>query len=258
MNYWQFAHTLIKKKALAYKEPQSAAAIRLFCFPNAGGSAALYHPWIGAFGSTIDICPIEYAGRGTRSAEAYHHALQSLVQSLHNDLAPYLTRPFAFFGHSMGALVAYELASAIRLSNKQQPQHLFVSAHRGADLLRRIDDSYILDDAALTERIRELGGTPQEALENNELMALVLPTIRADFGICDTYTYAKSPPLTCPITALGGWKDPWVDEDELAAWERHTSAEFTLRLFQGNHFYLQTQQRPLLHHIGSQLLSSHA
>ena len=244
-------------KALAYKDPQPVAAIRLFCFPNAGGSAALYHPWIGAFGNAIDICPVEYAGRGTRSAETNHHSLHALVQSLHADLSPCLDRPFAFFGHSMGALVAYELSHTIRLAGKQPPQQLFVSAHCAADLPRRMEDSYTLDDAALTERVRELGGTPPEVLDNRELMALVLPTIRADFEICDTYSYAKSQLLTCPITALGGWEDAWVDETELAAWERHTSAEFDLRMFLGGHFYLQAQQLPLLHFIGRQLLSAH-
>lgn len=245
----------MKGKALAYKQPDSNAAVRLFCFPNAGGTAVLYRPWIGAFGKDVDVCPIEYPGRGTRSAENRHTDVKALVQTLLRDLFPYFDRPFAFFGHSMGALVSFELARTMRLFSNKLPMHLFLSAHRAPHLERRIHDTYKLDDAALTERVRELGGTPPEVLANTELMELMLPIIRDDFQLCDTYTCAEQTPLPCKITAIGGWQDKLVGEPELAPWAEHSSAEFNLQMFPGGHFYLQSQQIPVLQRIGRHLLA---
>lgn len=222
------------------------ARLRLFCFPYAGAAAIVYRGWIGRLGSGIDVLPVEYPGRGTRRRESLIPRLTALVEVLAEDLRPALDRPFALFGHSFGSLVAYELARRLRRRGAAMPLVLFVSGC-GAPHTRILKAAR--HDApvyTVRERLKELGGTPQEALDNDELMELVLPIVRADFAAIETYRHREEPPLPCPIRVFAGAADPEVSFERSAAWRNHTAGDFSLALLPGGHFFLHSDEAQLL------------
>ncbi|MCI0529785.1 MAG: thioesterase domain-containing protein, partial [Nitrospira sp.] len=171
--------------------------------------------------------------------------LSPLVQVIAQALFPYLDKPFAFFGHSMGALVSFELTRHLRRQYRLGPVHLFVSGHHAPQIPDPDPPVHTLPEPAFLEELSRLNGTPKEVLEHTELMHLMLPTLRADFAVCETYTYTTEPPLDCPISAYGGLQDLEVSRDSLEAWQVQTRTSFSLRMFPGDHFFLHTAQ-PLL------------
>jgi medium-chain acyl-[acyl-carrier-protein] hydrolase len=179
--------------------------------------------------------------------------LTALVESAGPALAPYLDKPFAFFGHSLGALLAYELARFYRRHGGPQPVHLFVSGCRAPQIGEHEPPLHVLPDREFVEQLRRLGGTPPEVLDNRELLEIILPFVRADFAVCETYRHAVGPPLKVPITAFGGSDDGMVTEPMLAAWGQQTEAPFRLRLLPGAHFFLQESEAALLACITGEL-----
>ena len=179
-----------------------------------------------------------------------------LVARLAAGFLPHIRRPYALFGHSMGALLAFELCRFIRRGEAALPVRLFVSGHQAPHYPEK--GRVHLPDEALTEEIRCLNGTPREVLENRELMQLLLPTIRADFAVCETYTCHEEPPLACPLTAFGGADDPQVSEAQLAEWCDYTSAAFSLRTFSGDHFFLHARQGEVLAAIAEEIAGARA
>ncbi|MDQ3810192.1 MAG: thioesterase domain-containing protein, partial [Chloroflexota bacterium] len=215
--------------------------------PYAGGRAAVYRDWARALPPDIDVCPVELPGRGVRSAEPLLDRLDDLVPQIARGLRPYLDRPFAFFGHSAGALIAFELARVL------QPEYLFVSAHRAPHIPYCGRLTSTLSEEELLLYLRRLGGTPAELLREPNLLIRLLPVLRADSALSQTYVYAEGAPLACPILALGGWDDPLVDRGQLEAWRRHTSGNFSLRMLPGAHFYINAMSARLLTLIGHEL-----
>jgi medium-chain acyl-[acyl-carrier-protein] hydrolase len=167
---------------------------------------------------------------------------------------PHLERPFAFFGHSLGALVSFELARFLRREYAIRLVHLFVSSHSAPQIPDREPPIHDLPAPDFVEKIRSLDGMPEKVLENGELMALIIPILRADFSMCETYVYQDAEPLDCPISALGGLYDRYVSRADLEAWREQTSAAFSARMFPGGHFYLN-RERPLLLRALAQELS---
>lgn len=229
--------------ASARKNPH--ADLRLFCFPYAGGSAAIYRSWLDAFPVGIEVCPIELPGRGMRFVEPPHTTMEPLVQEIAATLAPYLDRPFALFGHSMGALIAFEAAHALREKYGLNARHLFTSAHRAPQIPDPATAVHDLPEPEFWERLRELNGTSDDVLKHPELLSAIQPMLRADFSLCDRYTYVDRPRLSCPITALGGLQDPKADRESLGAWREQTDATFRLHMLQGDHFFLRTNAASL-------------
>jgi medium-chain acyl-[acyl-carrier-protein] hydrolase len=226
--------------------PVSAAATwQLFCFPHAGAGTAMYSPWVRdlAPGTALTaICP---PGRERHLLVAPHRSMAPLVEQIVAVLEPIVRAPFAFFGHSVGALVAFEVAREL-WQRGCGPAHLFASASRaphepgaGAGAL------YRLTDEALIEELVRQGGMSAELATEADLVSLVLPPLRADLGIAAHYVAAPGPPLPCGITALGGIADDGVAATELLGWRQHTAGAFARRLLPGDHFYL-TQQWPLV------------
>jgi medium-chain acyl-[acyl-carrier-protein] hydrolase len=172
-----------------------------------------------------------------------------LVHVLGDVIQPHLMRPFAFFGHSMGALIGFELTRYLRCQGALLPMQLFVSAHRAPHLPDPKPPIYDLPDAQFLEELRLLNGMPGEVLENAELMELMLPLLRADFAIAETYAYTDDAPLSCPISAFGGLEDDEVSQEETAAWRKQTLNAFTLRMLPGDHFFLFKQRSALLQAI---------
>lgn len=179
--------------------------------------------------------------------------MSPLIQTLVQVILPHLDQPFAFFGHSMGALVSFELARQLRKSYGLTPIHLFVSGHRAPQLLLPDAPIHALPEAEFIEKLRNMNGTPIKVLEHAELMELTLPALRADFAVCETYSYISEPPLDCPITAYGGLKDNRVSHGQLEAWRAQTSDSFTLQLFPGDHFFLHSATPLLLRALSQEL-----
>lgn len=234
-------------------QPNPEARLRLFCFAHAGGNALIYRTWSDYLPADVELCLVQLPGRGGRLLEEPFTDLSPLVQTLAQLLAPHLQTPFAFFGHSMGALISFELARQLRREDERHPQHLWLSAFRAPQLPDPDEPTYHLPDADFLKVIRRLNGTPPEILQNDELMQLMLPMVRADITICETYTYVDERPLASPITVFGGRQDSSVRPGELAAWRRQTSRDFALHMFDGDHFFINTARLDLLRVISETL-----
>ncbi|TCP59057.1 medium-chain acyl-[acyl-carrier-protein] hydrolase [Tumebacillus sp. BK434] len=234
----------------AYPKPQ--AEQRLFCFHYAGGGASAFNQWGKDLPDSIEVVAVQLPGRESRLFEPVFTSLQPLVEAVAAEMLPFLQeKPFVFFGHSMGAIVSYEMSRYLKQQHGIQPSHLFVSGYPGPHTYQNDDPYYVKSDADLIQDLVELGGTPQELLENEELMRLVLPTIRADFQVCDTYEFVEGALLDCPLTAFGGWQDEMLTEEGMKAWGELTSGAFAMEMFEGDHFYLlETEKRDtILSHI---------
>ena len=236
---------------VAYRKPRRSARLRLFCFPYAGGGATTYRTWGHEMPPEIEVCPVQLPGREQRLREKPFTRMAPLVEALAEALDPLFDLPFAFFGHSMGAVIAYELAH--RLRPARSPIQLLVSARRPPQLPRE-DATWTLPRDEFRARLREMDGTPQEVLEHEELMELMEPLLRADFELNDTYEPPERPPLELPVTAFGGIGDAEVPRETLAAWGELTTGPFRLRMFPGGHFYLHRQTAPLVAAVSEALL----
>ncbi|WAZ26173.1 alpha/beta fold hydrolase [Streptomyces cinnabarinus] len=237
--------------------PGEQAAFRLFCLPYAGGATAAYREWHTLAPEHIQICPLELPGRGSRFGEPPVSRLRPLVDGLAGAVGPFLDRPFAIFGHSMGGLLAFELTRALRRRGAPLPAHLFVSGRSAPDAPPEFPPLGDAPDERVLERLRELGGTPQEILEEPELMALMLPTLRADFAVLESYDYRDEPPLPVPLTVFGGTADARVTPARLPGWRRQTSTGSRLRMLPGGHFFLHTATPEILNHITHALPTPH-
>lgn len=211
--------------------------IRLYCFPYAGGGASIYRSWADVFPPDIEVHAIQPPGREWRLKETPITRLGPLVDALAGVVSDDGT-PYAFFGHSLGALVAFELARELRNRGRAEPACLFVSAHRAPQLPREEPSIHDVDDDVFAEGIKTLRGTPEELLANDELMRLLLPVMRADFAIAETYEYRPAPPLRCPIAAFGGLADHVTGRAKLEPWRQQTTGPFTLRMLPGGHFFV--------------------
>lgn len=226
--------------------PDPAAQLRLFCLPSAGGGAHAYQPWKARLPSRIQLAPIALPGRESRFREPLHTQATTLVAEMVGGLSSVLDVPFAFFGHSMGALLAFEATRALRRAGRRMPEALLLSGYpgpRGARPGPRIHD---LTPAAFHAALIEHNGTPAAVLADPELLAVLEPVLRADMQICETYAYVPEPPLGVPITVFGGQADPQVARSDLARWSAETSARFAIVQLPGDHFYLIPQIEPLV------------
>lgn len=238
---------------LAGPVPSPYAELRLFCLPYAGSGAVVYRDWPGAVPDRFQVCPIELPGRGSRHREAAFTRLVPLARALADALDGALDRPFALFGHSLGGLIAYELARTLRRRGGPQPVHLFVSATAAPGTAPAQPLVHCAAERDVKHRLRELNGTRHEVLDNDELMALMLPTIRADFAVLETYEYRDEPPLPVPITVFGGAQDRVVTLSHLNGWREHSAVGCRLRLFPGDHFFLHSATAEVIHAV-SQIL----
>jgi medium-chain acyl-[acyl-carrier-protein] hydrolase len=237
---------------------RAGAALRRFCFPYAGGDVATFAPWAEVLPWDIELCPVQLPGRGRRALEPAYAALGPLVDALAGGLRPALAGRFAFFGHSMGALVCFELARALRRRGGPLPCHLLVSGRPAPQLPRRYGPLSQLPDRELVDQLHRRYGyaPPQDDGQLDELLRLMIPTVRSDVAVSDAYGYPDEPPLDCPITAFGGLDDATVTRDELAAWGAQTRGRFEIRMLPGGHFYLESEWRFLVRFIATSLQSA--
>lgn len=236
---------------------KSGARVRLFCFPYAGGGASIFRTWSDRLPQEIEVCLVQLPGRENRIMEPPFSTMDALLSSLMPSLLPYLDMPYAFFGHSMGALISFELARFLRRTgHNNSPVHLFVSGRRAPQIPNSSPPTHHLAEPAFLGEIRRLKGTPEEVLQNAELLKVVIPLLRADFALCETYRYEKEIPLNYPISAFGGLQDEGVTRESLAAWQKQTSHPFKMHFFAGDHFFLRKEQSSLLHVLAQELLYS--
>jgi acyl transferase domain-containing protein/surfactin synthase thioesterase subunit len=234
-------------------QSRSEAKLRLFCFPYAGAGASIFRSWAEALPPEIEVCALQLPGREDRLGEAPFTRFAPLVQALAPIIQPCLDVPFTFFGHSMGALIGFELVRELRRQSCPSPAHLLVSALRAPQLPDPNLPIHRLPEPKFIEALQQLKGTPEGILQNADLMQLLSPTIRADLAIAENYIYSAQEPLPCPITAFGGQADSIVRPEQLASWKEQTLSSFRLQLFPGDHFFLHRDRAELLEAIVEEL-----
>jgi surfactin synthase thioesterase subunit len=203
-------------------------------------------PWQAILGPAIEVCGVQLPGRGDRLDEAPIRAFPELIPILGRVLAEQSPMPFAFFGHSLGAVVAFELARYCQLRSARMPVHLFVSGCAAPQCLAPGHYLQKLQGDALIKTVEEYNGTGREILENPELMALILPAIRADFALADNYRYIPSPSLDVPITVLAGERDDGVSVEQVEGWQKETTHAIRVVWFGGDHFFINADQTAVL------------
>jgi surfactin synthase thioesterase subunit len=226
--------------------------MRLICLPYAGAAASIYRQWPAGIDPDFEVLGVQLPGRETRIWEPALTSLPVLVDQLAAALEPWVDRPYALFGHSMGALIVYELARALE-ARGQGPSHLFVSAQAAPHRPNRHPTLHRLPDEELLAALRSLTARPDAAMDNAELMRLLLPTLRADCTLCSTYEWQAAVPLTCTLTALGGRDDRSVTRADLEAWRRHTTGPFDVRILPGDHFFVHSARAALLRAVQARL-----
>ncbi|MFF4387875.1 thioesterase II family protein [Streptomyces sp. NPDC001552] len=226
----------------------------LLCLPHAGGAATAYRTWPHALTPYARAVPVQLPGREDRFGEPLVRSAAVLAAQLADAVAAHpVTRDgCALFGHSMGALLAFELAHEL-IARGRPPVHVFVSAYRAPQLPRRTRDVHLLDDAGLCGFLAELEGTQPELLEHPGLLEVLLPVIRADFELCETYRYQLRSRLDVPVTVLGGRHDAGVPPEDLHAWADVSGERFAVELFDGGHFYLRERQAAVLSVVAAAL-----
>lgn len=227
---------------IARLRPLTAPRARLFCFPYAGGGAKTYVPLVPSIAESIEVCAIEYPGRGTRFGERPLVHMEDVASGLGQELQPWLDLPYAFFGYSMGAFVAFETTRWLRARSAPAPKALLVAAARAPHVVDPRPPTHALPDPAFIDGLRKLGGIPEEILVHADLLALLLPIVRADLKLTQTYRYADGPPLDVPIEAYAGNGDPLASAAEVDAWRAQTTAGFELNVLAGGHFFIQSAQ----------------
>jgi surfactin synthase thioesterase subunit/glycosyltransferase involved in cell wall biosynthesis len=237
-------------------EAAPPGSLRLFCFPYAGGGTMPYKSWQAPLETTAFVCPVRLPGRESRLADAPVESMESLVGALADEIQPLLDSPFAFFGHSMGGVVAFELARELRRRGRPLPKVLIASAARAPKFRLNHQPRPPVSEAEFLEEIRRLEGMPADVLSNPELLKLALPALCVDARLYDRYVYTPDEPLPLPIQAYGGERDPNVTREHLEAWREQAARDFGLRVFTGGHFYLLERRDQLLQAIDQDLRSA--
>jgi surfactin synthase thioesterase subunit len=230
----------------------AAAAVRLVCFPHAGGSATAFRPLADTLAPAgIEVLSVQYPGRQDRRHEPFIPTVEELIETLLPELKPWTDEPFALFGHSLGATLAYETARRLAASGRP-PLHVFLSGRRAPGVPRH-DLPALLDDRSLIDRITRLQGTDPAVLQDEELLRMVLPALRNDYAMAGAYRHQPVPVLRVPVTVLTGDSDPNVSVEHARRWSQVAGGPFALQVLPGGHFYLNDRTESVGHIIAEAL-----
>jgi medium-chain acyl-[acyl-carrier-protein] hydrolase len=235
-------------------KPLLQPRLRLFCFPYAGGSAAVFHPWATKIPADVELCAIQLPGRGARMAEPCYTDMNTLLDDLFHEIKLFLNAPFAFFGYSLGTVISYEIARRLQSAHLPLPRHLIVGGRGAPHLPRKEPEIHQLPDDEFLAELRKMNGTPEEILANDEIMSLVKPIIRADFQLYEGWTHQASQPLRCPIVVMAGESEFGGRRDELQAWDELTAAGTTVQMFPGDHFFIHQSEASVLQFLQTYLV----
>lgn len=233
--------------------PAISPRVRLLCFPHGGGSATTFNAWPGNLPEDVEVCALQLPGRGRRVFEAPPTSVDQIIEALLEAFHPFRETPVALFGHSVGAWVAFEFARQLQL-RKLPLVHLFVSGQSAPHLPDPEAPIRDLPDREFISEVRQrYEGFPEELLRDDEMMGLMLPGLRADFTMKETYRYFDGPLLECPISSFGGHQDGSASVDELTAWRDRTCRAFSFRMFPGGHFFVDSARESVLTLVAADL-----
>ena len=225
----------------------------MFCFPYAGGGASVYRGWGKSLPADVEVCPVQLPGRESRMREPAFDRSEPMVTAIADALAPYMDLPFVFFGHSMGAALGFELSRELRRRGKALPLHIFVSGRRAPQMPPREEPIHALPEPEFLLKLRELNGTPEEVLQHEELMRLLIPILRSDFAVNETYEFKEEEPFDFGISAFGGLGDEDVTREDVEAWQVHTRGRFRMRMLPGDHFFINGSKDLVLESVSRDL-----
>lgn len=230
-------------------------ALRLICMPYAGGAASVYRRWQDRLPAWTEVCAVQLPGREQRHGEPMVTEMPKAAAAVAASVLPLADRPLVFFGHSMGAIIAYETARLLARKHGIRLHGLIVSGRRAPQLPATRANAHDLPTPELVAQLRRLNGTPAEVLANEELLEILMPIIRADFQLIETYRQMDTEKIDCPVLALGGHDDPDVSEEALQHWNETTCGDFDMRMFPGDHFFLNTQAPAVCEFLGQRLVA---
>lgn len=226
--------------------PRRNPVARLFCFPYAGGGAQIFQDWHRFLPYEVEVIGVQYPGRGARLAEPAITSCDQMVERLRVEIEPWLDAPFMLFGHSNGALVSFELARALHASGNENQIHHFISAKRAIHLDSRRSQLHDLPDDAFLDEVERLGGTPAELLRDRGFIDVLLPILRADFSLSETYVRRDMSHLRMDVTLLYGSRDADIPEYDVLRWAELVRGSIDYRSFDGGHFFINTHKRQVL------------
>jgi medium-chain acyl-[acyl-carrier-protein] hydrolase len=239
------------------QRPQLPARLKLFCFPYAGGGASAFRNWANDLRLDVEVCCIQLPGRENRLREPPFRSLDELIPVLVEGILGEIDRPFAFYGHSFGAKIAFEAARELRRKGIPGPFHVFAGASLAPHVPWPHPPTHTLAETDFIDEIqRRYGAMPRQVIEDPELRALLIPTLRADLQLVETSGYKPGPPLECAITVFGGMADNTLDRADLEVWQHQTLNTFRLHMLDGDHFFLQSDRQALLDLVRTGLMES--
>ena len=240
---------------IAYRQPNPNARLRLFCFHYLGGAASVFREWSDALPSDIEVCPVQLPGREARLKEQSFTEFVPLIETLGQVLEPYLDKPFAFYGHSLGTLIGFELARLLRQQYGLSPIHLLVGGLQAPHVCISKLNTRSSYSEQMLNYLLDISEVPQSILDDQPLFEQFMHTFKADTQLLQSYIYSQEKALDCPISAFGGTDDPVVSPEELAQWYRHTSSTFKLQMLPGQHMFLKSSRELLLEAISQELMA---
>lgn len=229
----------------SFRQASLHSEFRLLCFPHSGGGASIFRKWSTYLPNTFEVYPVQLPGRENRFREPLLQSMESVIEELWPQVIPLLDKPLALFGHSLGALIVFELAKKIEANRIQQKVILFVSACLPPAYIDHSFPLHTLNNEEFIVQLNSYGAMPKQLLENREALNLLLPCLRADFSIFETYSCSTHFPMQMPIIAIGGDNDALVDSNRLLDWQNYTSGLFETHLFPGGHFYYYHEAQEL-------------
>jgi len=239
----------LKNKWCVIPRPNPTADIKLICIPYAGGSASIYIPWINYLPHNVELVIIQPPGRSSRISETPLDNMSKLINEMGLVLPKILNKPYILFGHSLGSKIAFEIIRKSTSLHIPHPMFFIASGSAGPQKKNNRDITYNLNDDEFISKLEEMDGTPKDVINNKELMSIVLPTLKADFKISETYQFTGNKYFNIPLSVLGGEYDVDINLDDLKLWQYFFNSTSEITIFSGGHFFINSHKEEVLEKI---------